>query len=115
MPCRFNRRLLAAALPAGLGKTTLAHVVARHCGYHPFEINASDDRNAAGLTQRVNDAVQMRAVVGDGKPNCVIVDEVDGATGGSEAVSAVSALLRIVNAGTAAAAKGALRQCRARL
>lgn len=24
----------------GLGKTTLAHVVARHCGYHPYEINA---------------------------------------------------------------------------
>ena len=84
---------------AGLGKTTLAHVVARHCGYHPFEINASDDRTAGNLTQRINDAVQMRAVLGGGKPNCVIVDEIDGATGGAEGVSAIAALLRIVSAG----------------
>ena len=51
----------------GLGKTTLAHVVARHCGYHPFEINASDDRTAGNLTQRINDAVQMKAVLGGGR------------------------------------------------
>ena len=47
---------------SGLGKTTLAHVVARHCGYHPYEINASDDRTATSLTQRVTDAVQMKPV-----------------------------------------------------
>lgn len=34
------------------------------------------------------------------RPNCVIIDEIDGATGGAEGVSAISALLRIVNAGT---------------
>jgi len=26
--------------PPGLGKTTLAHVVAKHCGYNVVEINA---------------------------------------------------------------------------
>ena len=30
--------------PPGLGKTTLAHVVANHAGYNVVEINASDDR-----------------------------------------------------------------------
>ena len=30
--------------PPGLGKTTLAHVVANHAGYKVVEINASDDR-----------------------------------------------------------------------
>ncbi len=29
----------------GLGKTTLAHVLARHAGYHVIEVNASDDRS----------------------------------------------------------------------
>ena len=29
--------------PPGLGKTTLAHVVARHCGYRIEELNASHD------------------------------------------------------------------------
>lgn len=33
------------------GKTTLAHVAARHCGYAPMEINASDDRSAKSLSQ----------------------------------------------------------------
>lgn len=30
--------------PPGLGKTTLAHIVAKHAGYNVVEINASDDR-----------------------------------------------------------------------
>lgn len=66
---------------AGLGKTTLAHVVARHCGYRTVEINASDERTAATLQARITDAVQMQSVLGAGRPNCVIIDEVDGATG----------------------------------
>ena len=65
----------------GLGKTTLAHVVARHCGYRPLEINASDDRTATTLVSRINDAVQMQAVIGTARPNCVIIDEIDGAAG----------------------------------
>lgn len=37
----------------GTGKTTLAHVAARHAGYTPREINASDDRSAAAITEAV--------------------------------------------------------------
>lgn len=66
---------------AGLGKTTLAHVVARHCGYRTVEINASDERTATTLHARISDAVQMQSVMGAGRPNCVIIDEIDGATG----------------------------------
>ena len=66
---------------AGLGKTTLAHVVARHCGYRPVEINASDDRSATALVQRVLDSAQMRTVTADARPACIIIDEIDGAVG----------------------------------
>ena len=66
---------------AGLGKTTIAHVVARHCGYRPFEINASDDRTATALQSRIQDAVQMQSVLGRRQMNLVIVDEVDGIAG----------------------------------
>lgn len=31
--------------PPGLGKTTLAHIVAKHVGYNVVEINASDERS----------------------------------------------------------------------
>lgn len=61
----------------GTGKTTLAHVVARHCGFRVVEINASDDRSASALVRRVQDAAQMQAVLdSERRPNCIVVDEV---------------------------------------
>lgn len=84
--------------PPGLGKTTLAHVVARHCGYRSVEINASDDRSGTSLTSRVLDAVQMQSVMGEKRPNCLVIDEIDGAAGGAEGKSAISALIKIINA-----------------
>ena len=69
------------AIHTGLGKTTLAHVAARHCGYRPVEINASDDRSAASITTLITDAVHSKSVLGSKRPNCVILDEVDGALG----------------------------------
>ena len=56
-------------------------MVSRHCGFRPVEINASDERSGPALTARIKDAVQMRAVMGSRRPNCVILDEVDGAAG----------------------------------
>lgn len=87
----------------GLGKTTLAHVVARHCGYRPLEINASDDRSGAALTARILDAVEMRSMMGEKRPNCVIIDEIDGAAGAARAYSATcnAALGSSTSVGTA--------------
>ena len=39
--------------PPGLGKTTLAHVIANHAGYNVVEINASDDRSLAAFKTKV--------------------------------------------------------------
>ncbi len=88
--------------PPGLGKTTLAHVVARHCGYRSVEINASDDRSGTSLTARVLDAVQMQSVMGEKRPNCLVIDEIDGAAGGAEGKSAISALIKVITATAAA-------------
>ena len=97
-----HKILLLSGAP-GVGKTTLAHVAAKHAGYRVVEINASDDRNAETLKRRVTDACQMRSVVGGGaganKPNCVVIDEIDGALGGAEGKGAIHALLQIVNGG----------------
>lgn len=63
----------------GLGKTTLAHIAAKHCGYNVVEINASDDRTAKSLRSKVMNAVEMQSVLGAKRPNCVVIDEIDGA------------------------------------
>jgi chromosome transmission fidelity protein 18 len=76
--------LLMLCGPPGSGKTTLAHIVARHAGYEPMEINASDDRSPKVLRERIIAAMESKAVFGSGKPRCIILDEIDGAIGGGE-------------------------------
>jgi len=38
------KRIALLSGPPGLGKTTLAHIAAKHAGYNVVEINASDER-----------------------------------------------------------------------
>lgn len=66
---------------SGLGKTTLAHTIARHCGYRAYEINASDDRTGKTLQHKISDAVDTQSALGHRQPNLVIIDEVDGVAG----------------------------------
>ncbi|NXK51855.1 CTF18 protein, partial [Chauna torquata] len=79
--------------PPGLGKTTLAHVIAKHAGYNVVEMNASDDRSPEVFKTRIEAATQMKSVLGaDEKPNCLIIDEIDGAPAAS-----INVLLNIIN------------------
>ena len=65
--------------PPGLGKTTLAHIVAHHAGYNVVEINASDDRSLQAFKIKLDAATQMKSVNNaDQRPNCLIIDEIDG-------------------------------------
>ncbi|RLN26051.1 hypothetical protein BBO99_00000584 [Phytophthora kernoviae] len=63
--------------PPGAGKTTLANIVARHAGYNPIEVNASDDRTPSVLRNKLISAMEMQSIFGERKPNCIILDEID--------------------------------------
>jgi len=45
--------------PPGLGKTTLAHIVAKHAGYNVVEMNASDDRSVEAFKVKLEAATQV--------------------------------------------------------
>ena len=65
--------------PPGLGKTTLAHIVARHAGYKVVEMNASDDRSLETFSRKFESSTQMKSVVTEDKrPICLVIDEIDG-------------------------------------
>ena len=106
---RPEKQILLISGPPGLGKTTLAHVAARHAGYRPLEINASDERSAKVMRARVKEATDVKAVFGDRRPPLVVLDEIDGAMGGTEGSGAInsSSASRAPAARAAAAATAA--------
>ncbi|KAG6447684.1 hypothetical protein O3G_MSEX005081 [Manduca sexta] len=66
--------------PPGVGKTTLAHLLAKLTGYRPVELNASDERSTEAFRTALQNATLMRSVLdADRRPNCLILDEIDGA------------------------------------
>uniref|UniRef100_H3GWA8 Replication factor C subunit 1 n=1 Tax=Phytophthora ramorum TaxID=164328 RepID=H3GWA8_PHYRM len=79
--------------PPGIGKTTIANLVARECGFECTELNASDTRSKKMLQTGLKDVLGTQALqfgVSTGKSKekmhlarrVIVMDEVDGMSGG---------------------------------
>ena len=69
--------------PPGIGKTTVASLVAREAGYELLELNASDVRSKKAVNEELANVVLSQAMNGQGqmRKRLVIMDEVDGMGG----------------------------------
>ncbi|KDR73607.1 hypothetical protein GALMADRAFT_251349 [Galerina marginata CBS 339.88] len=81
---RPQEKIILLSGPPGLGKTTLAHVVARQAGYEVMEINASDARSGSIVDDRIRPALESGSAIGSTKPVLLVIDEIDGATGAGD-------------------------------
>ncbi|KAI9332801.1 hypothetical protein BDR26DRAFT_868938 [Obelidium mucronatum] len=93
---RPEKKILLLSGPAGLGKTTLAHIVGRHSGYNVIEINASDDRTGESLRNKLIGAIESQSL-NSRKPNLIIIDEIDGASATGGETSFMQLLVDLAN------------------
>ncbi|CAI2350001.1 unnamed protein product [Caenorhabditis sp. 36 PRJEB53466] len=91
---RPSSKMILLSGPAGLGKSTLARVVARQAGYTTIDVNASDARSVADLNKVLEGAVKTsRTLDADQRPACLILDEIDGTP-----IETIRHLIRVLQA-----------------
>jgi len=61
------KKVLLLYGPPGGGKSTLAKVLAKHCGYRSVEINASDERTGDKILDKIKTSISMNAYFGRDK------------------------------------------------
>lgn len=100
------RKFLLINGPSGIGKTATAHIIARQLGYNVEELNAANSMDtlpqasgtggfgnvAAALRLKIQNALTTNTITSQGKPTCLIIDEVDTAINSSEIIKVLHQL-----------------------
>lgn len=91
------KKIILLAGPPGCGKTTLMRVLANHCKYQIIEINASDDRSANNLIEKIEELSGNDTIRSNKKPALICLDEIDGIA--EAEASGIAKLLEFIEKG----------------
>lgn len=103
---RPRKKILLLAGPPGIGKTAAVDVIARHLGYKTQELNASNtldvmplasadakNHTFASLKLRIMNSLTTNSVNSSGKPNCLIIDEIDSSVNSGDIVKILNEII----------------------
>ena len=103
------KKILLVHGPLGVGKTAVVHLLARQMGYHVEELNAANSMETVGgidvntgraasvgavLKLRIKNALTTNTITSNGKPTCLVIDEIDSAFNTGDIVRVLTEVLR---------------------
>lgn len=114
---RPYRKILLVSGPPGIGKTTTVHLIAKQLGYNVEELNAANSMDVlpstvntgdnkygnvnAALKLKIQNALtsnsiqaQGNKIISNGKPTCLVIDEIDTAGNLSDIIRVLNELIQ---------------------
>ncbi|CAH6719191.1 chromosome transmission fidelity protein 18 [[Candida] jaroonii] len=114
---RPYRKILLVSGPPGIGKTTTVHLIAKQLGYNVEELNAANSMDVlpstvntgdnrygnvnAALKLKIQNALtsnsiqaQGNKIISNGKPTCLVIDEIDTAGNSSDIIRVLNELIQ---------------------
>jgi chromosome transmission fidelity protein 18 len=102
---RPYKKILLVHGASGLGKTAAIHICAKQLGYNVEELNASNSMDSLpqstneptntsfALKLKIMNALTSNSISSNGKPSCLVIDEIDSAVNAREIVKVLNDLI----------------------